>query len=137
TTVGPIVVTRQDGPSHTVIGRPDDGPNDHFRTSVRNGYSYTVDPSGSWTSHYQIRTYEISPGEWLHVTLQDANGPIHIYRDWWIDERNRLEPVGSLNALLASDGQAYYRSGSELHLKLVPRDDREWTALDICSSAGC
>jgi len=48
-----------------------------------------------------------------------------IYRDWWIDERNRLEPVGSLNALLASDGGAYFKTGSTIHLKLVSQDGRE------------
>ncbi len=137
TTLGPIVVTRDDGAAHTVIGRPDDGPNDHFRTSVLNGRSYTIDATGSWTQHYQIRTYEISQGEWLHVTVKGFSGTPNIYRDWWIDERNRLEPVSSLSALLNSDGQAYYRNGSDLHLKLMPQEEREWTALDICSTAGC
>ena len=137
TTVGPIVFTRDDGATHTVLGRPDDGPNDHFRTSVRNGRRYTIDPSGSWTPHYQIRTDEIAPGEWLHVVLKGVSGTPAIYRDWWIDERNRLEPVGSLSALLSSDGHSYHKSGSDLHLKLMPQDDREWTALDVCASAGC
>jgi cell migration-inducing and hyaluronan-binding protein len=135
--LGPIVFTRDDGASHTVLGRPDDGPNDHFRTSVRNGRRYTIDPAGSWTPHYQIRTDEIAPGEWLHVVLKGVSGTPAIYRDWWIDERNRLEPVSSLAALLASDGHSYYKSGSDLHLKLQPQDAREWTALDICTSAGC
>ncbi|MDH3606715.1 MAG: G8 domain-containing protein [Acidimicrobiia bacterium] len=137
TTVGPVVVTRDDGYAHTLIGRPDDGPNDHFRTSVLNGRSYTIDASGNWTPHYQIRTDEIAAGEWLHVTVQGFSGTPNIYRDWWIDERNRLEPVTSLSALLNSDGQAYYRSGSNLHLKLMPQDGREYTALDLCSTAGC
>ena len=49
TSLGPIVVRRDDGATHTVIGRPDDGPNDHFRTSVLNGRSYTIDATGAWT----------------------------------------------------------------------------------------
>jgi cell migration-inducing and hyaluronan-binding protein len=134
---GPIVVSRDDGASHTVLGRPDEGPNDHFRTSVLNGRAYSIDPAGAWTPHYQIRTYEIGPSQWLHVTLKGFTGTPHIYRDWWIDERNRLDPVGSLSALFDSDGQAYYVSGSNLHLKLMPQDGRDWTALDICSTAGC
>ncbi|NNL97622.1 MAG: transmembrane domain-containing protein [Acidimicrobiia bacterium] len=137
TALGPIVVIRDDGISHTVIGRPDDGHNDHFRTSVLNGRSYTIDATGSWTPHFQVRTYEVADGEWLHVAVAGVGGTPAIYRDWWIDERNRLEPVGSLNALLGSDGGAYYKTGSTLHLKLVPQDGREWTALDICVSAGC
>lgn len=135
--MGPIQIRRDDGAAHTLIGRPDDGVNDHFRTSLLNGRTYTVDPAGPWTPHFQVRTDEIAPGEWLHVVLSGASGSLNIYRDWWIDERNRLDPAPSLAALLASDGGAYYRSGSSLHLKLVPQDDREWTALDICSSAGC
>lgn len=135
--MGPILIRRDDGATHTLIGRPDDGVNDHFRSSLLNGRTYTVDPSGPWTSHYQIRTDEIAPGEWMHIVLAGVSGSLNIYRDWWIDERNRLEPAASLAALLDSDGGSYYRSGSTLHLKLVPQDDRHWTALDICSTAGC
>lgn len=137
TDLGPIAVTRDDGAVHTVIGRPDDGVDDHFRTSVLNGHSYTIDATGAWSVHYQIRTYEIAAGEWLHVTVEGFSGTPNIYRDWWIDERNRLEPVASLTALLNSDGQAYYQNGTDLHLKLVPQDGRDWTALDLCSTAGC
>jgi cell migration-inducing and hyaluronan-binding protein len=137
TELGPIVVTRDGGAAHTLIGRPDDGANDHFRTSVLNGRAYTIDAAGSWTPHYQIRTYEIGAGEWLHVTVKGFSGTPNLYRDWWIDERNRLQPVTSLTAMLNSDGQAYYQDGSDLHLKLMPQDGRDWTAVDICSTAGC
>lgn len=135
--LGPVTVTRDDGASHVLLGQPEDGPNEYFRSSVLNGRTYTVTAGAGWPDHYQIRTRDTAVGESLHVIVAGFSGTPNIYRDWWIDERNRLEPVGSLSALLSSDGDAYYRSGSDLHLKLTPQHDNDWAALDICRIAGC
>ncbi len=76
-------------------------------------------------------------GESLHVAISGFSGTPNLYRYWCIDESNRLEAVSSLNALLASDGGSYYLTGSTLHLLLVPQDGRDWTAIDLCRTAGC
>lgn len=79
--MGPIQIRRDDGAAHTLIGRPDDGVNDHFRSSLLNGRTYTVDPAGSWTPHFQLRTDEVAPGESLHVVPSGVSGSLNIYRD--------------------------------------------------------
>ncbi len=135
--MGAITVTRNGGASHTMLGTPNEGPNERFRTSVLNNRDYTISSSGSWPAHYQVRTADAAVGEKLHVAIAGFSGTPNLYRDWWIDERNRLEPVTSLSALLASDGSSFYLTGSTLHLLLVPQDDHEWAAIDICRTAGC
>lgn len=135
--MGPITVTRDDGAAHVILGQPDNGPNEHFRSTVLNGRTYTVSAAPPWPDHYQVRTRDVATGESLHVIVAGFSGTPNIYRDWWIDERNRLEPAPSLSSLLASDGDMYFLSGSNLHLKLTPQNDRDWTALDICTNPGC
>jgi cell migration-inducing and hyaluronan-binding protein len=129
--IGNISVIRDDSAQHTMLGRPADST--RFSSSLLAGRTHTV--AGNWSGHMQFRTHDTD--EPVHLILSGAAGNRFLYRDWWIDERNRLEEVGSLGALLTGDGHQYYVNGSDLHILLVPQDDRDYAAIEVCAVAGC
>lgn len=135
--IGPVVLIRDDGPTHTLIGTPDEPFNERFRSNILVGHSYTMDLTGSIPDHLQVRASHQRTSDAIYVTVKDVNFTPYIYRDWWIDSRNLLTPVSSMSALQASDGDVYYKAGSDLHLKLIPQDDHDWSTFEICRSAGC
>ena len=128
------------GPMHTMRGSPRGGPgvpNSHFRTLAPLGFDYHYDLSGAAPDHFTVEMQDIEPGDRLLVSVPFGSGTPYIYRDWWIDDRNTLDVIGSLAALRSSEDSAFYREGSRLYLLLVQQDDRDYAHLTICRQHLC
>lgn len=130
--IGPVVITGADGKAVSLTGVPDELTS--FHTSVRLGNTYTVTPTGS-AGHYRLGFYDRQPGDTINLTLPYTAVP-NLYRDWWIDERNRLKPV-TLAQLPATTGDSYTLEGGKLYLKLVVKPNSFYAVLDICAAALC
>lgn len=147
--IEPVTIRRAanpgSGPSHTMFGTPNGGPstpNRHFRTllPLLDGGRYHYQFSGVAPEHLTVELSSVVPGDSLIVSLPWEPTGIHIYRDWWVDERNRLGPTGSLNGLLTmSEGVAYYydEGAARLWLRLEVREDRDYSHLTICAKRLC
>ena len=138
--LGRVTLTRADGPSHTMLGTPRDGPNTRFRSLLPLGYAYRYELEGPLPAHLRVQLADVAPGESLQLSLPYARSEAFIYRDWWIDERSRVQPAQSLAELLGSSGDRYYLADGELHLKLQVRPGeagRDWAVLDLCQQALC
>ncbi|WP_295819166.1 G8 domain-containing protein [uncultured Deinococcus sp.] len=133
--VAPVAVTNARGASVALTGTPDDFT--YFSTSVRVGGAYALSPSAAST-HLRVGVGDRQPGETLTLTIPlSAVGPAPaLYRDWWIDERNRLKQV-ALSALAATTGDSYALDSGALHLKLVVQEKRDFAVVDICAAALC
>ncbi|NNC41795.1 MAG: transmembrane domain-containing protein [Acidimicrobiia bacterium] len=131
--IGRVTITRDDGAQHTLLGSPAAGT--RFHSSVLVGRSYTLSADIGWSGHMQFRTHD-NPAP-LYLVIDGWTTAPNLYRDWWIDERNRLESVGSVAEVLAGDGSRYYLEGTRLHLLLVPQENRDYAAIEVCSVQGC
>ncbi|PNY81817.1 G8 domain-containing protein [Deinococcus koreensis] len=135
--IGPVRATNVRGASVELTGTPDNFTS--FHTSVRLGGSYAFAPAAA-SRHLRLGFGDRAPGDTLRLTLPASavgtgSEPI-LYRDWWVDERNRLKKV-ALADLDASSGDAYALEGGTLHLKLVVQKDREYAVVDVCAAALC
>ncbi len=134
--IGPVTIARDGGPSHVMYGSPDAVPH-YFRTVVRYGPEYEYDHSGS-ADHLRIGlTDGVAPGDSLIVAVPWAGGEAYLYKDWWIDDRNRQELVPSMAALRSSQEPAYYVGGGRLWTKLVVQEERDWAYMSICTQTLC
>lgn len=134
--IGPVTIQRDGGPSHVMYGSPDAVPH-YFRTVVRYdselGYQYSGTPS-----HVRIGlTDGVGPGDELITSVPWPGDEAFLYKDWWVDERNQQEPVGSLSALRATEVPAYFIDLGRLWMKLVVQEDRDWAYMDVCTQALC
>jgi hypothetical protein len=75
-------------------------------------------------------------GDSAVVSLPYPHADVALYRDWWIDERNRLLAAGDLDDLTAG-GSSYLLEAGVLTLRLEVQPDRPWAVIDICRHAGC
>lgn len=133
--VAPVAVTNARGASVALTGTPDAFT--YFSTSVRVGGAYRVSPSAAST-HLRVGLGDRQPGETLMLSIPLSavgTAPV-LYRDWWIDERNRLKLV-ALGALAATTGDSYALDGGVLHLKLVVQEKRDYAVVDLCAAALC
>jgi cell migration-inducing and hyaluronan-binding protein len=76
------------------------------------------------------------PGDHIILAMPYGGTPF-IYRDSWIDNRNKLEPATSRADFDSSAGNKYYSEGSTLWVKLVVQPGRDWAVLDICRNDLC
>ncbi len=132
--IGPVMLSRE-AYQHSMLGSPNTG-NTHFRTNLLPGYHYHYSFARDLGQHSRVRLEHLPDTEALFVSLP-FSGSAFIYRDYWIDSRNLLRSVGSLQALAESSGDAYFHDGITLHLKLQRQSGRDYAALDICRRAGC
>ncbi|MFC4426232.1 G8 domain-containing protein [Deinococcus navajonensis] len=130
--IGPVSVQNPRGSRLSLSGVPDQQK--HFTTTVRLGEGYTVAPAGT-SGHLRLGILGRQPGDVLRLSLPISGDPA-LYRDWWIDERNRLKKV-TLSALETTTGDSYALEGGLLHLKLVVKGGAQAATLDICSAALC
>ncbi|MFC4639198.1 G8 domain-containing protein [Deinococcus hohokamensis] len=130
--IGPVAVQNSRGARLSLAGVPD--AQKHFTTSVRVGETYAVTPSAA-SGHLRLGLLGRSPGDVLRLTLPVSGDPA-LYRDWWIDERNRLKKV-PLSALDATTGDSYALEAGQLHLKLVVKPGAQAATLDICGAPLC
>ncbi|HEX7000074.1 MAG TPA: hypothetical protein VF164_00095, partial [Trueperaceae bacterium] len=132
----PVTIRRGAGPEHVMYGSPDAVPH-YFRTVVpydaEFGYQYAGTPT-----HLRIGlTDGVGPGDAIVTSVPWSSDVAYLYKDWWVDDRNRQAPVGSLAALRESQSPAYFVDAGRLWLKLVVQDDHDWAYLDVCVQALC
>ncbi|GHF53249.1 cell migration-inducing and hyaluronan-binding protein [Deinococcus metalli] len=130
--IGPVGVGNARGAAQTLVGVPDDHTS--FSTSVRVGERYTLTPAGSST-HLRVGIDGRQPGDVVQLSLPVSAAPA-VYRDWWIDDRNRLKAV-PLTSLNATTGDSYALDGGRLYLKLVVRPGETYAEAEICAAALC
>jgi cell migration-inducing and hyaluronan-binding protein len=135
--IAPVTLSRSDGPSQVMLGVPKPGPNTRFRTNLMTESTYAYSFSGPLPGHFQLRLEEVKAGDWILVSLPYPTSNVFLYRDYWIDPRNLLEPVTSLGELQGSTGGSYYYDGSTLFLKLYVQKGRNYAVVDVCRQAGC
>jgi len=134
--VGPVTVTRRDGASHVMYGSPAAVPT-YFRTVTRYGEELSYHYAG-YPSHARLGiTDGLSAGDELVVSLPWEGDDAFVYRDWWVDDRNRVGAAASLGELRVAKEPAYRVEDGRLWLKLVVREGRDWAYLDVCTAALC
>jgi cell surface hyaluronidase len=133
----PISLTRNEGdnPVFRMWGSPSAGNNDYFAASLIVGRIYTVNFSNQTPSRLRLWLRDRRPGESIRVAI--PGGGTNIYRDWWVDNRNRLQAVNSLAELDLSTGDRYFLDGSTLYLKMVVKPNNNYATLDICRTDLC
>ncbi|MCX7741618.1 MAG: transmembrane domain-containing protein [Meiothermus sp.] len=136
--IGPVSLTREDGgrPVFRMWGAPNDPR--FFGATVIKGRTYTLEASGGLPRRLRLRLEDSEPGDFVYVALPYSGEP-YIYRDYWIDNRNRLARAASRAEFEASSGDRYWTEGGRLYLKLRVKSEagREWAVLDVCSSDLC
>lgn len=132
----PVVLERGDGASHGMLGSPGDTPATYFRALVPLGHAYAYAFEGA-PDHVQVLLYDVAPGEALRVSLPWAGDPPAVYRDWWIDERNRLPAYASVAELAAASGAGMHHDGVRLHLQLEVQAGRDYAQVEVCRTALC
>jgi len=138
--IAPVTLTRQDGsnPVFRMWGSPKDGDNTNFGATVIKGRSYTLGLGGSMPAWLRLRLDNSGPGEQVTVAMPYSGTP-YIYRDYWIDNRNKLPRASSRSDFDSSSGDKYWSEGDTLWVKLVVREQpgRESALLDICRNDLC
>lgn len=138
--IAPVSLTRQDGsnPVFRMWGSPKEGDNTNFGATVIKGRSYTLGLGGSTPNQLRLRFDDSQPGDQISVAMPYSGEPF-IYRDYWIDNRNKLLKAASRDEFDSSSGDKYWLEAGLLWVKLVMRNQpgREWAVLDICRSDLC
>ena len=130
--LAPLTVTNERGEAVKLSGIPDQRTD--FYTSLRLGGAYALAPTGT-SAHLRLGFDNRQPGDALRLSLPISGTPA-IYRDWWVDERNRLKKV-ALAELDKSTGDSYAQEGGKLYLNLVVQKDRGYAEVEICAAALC
>ncbi|MFN3391021.1 MAG: G8 domain-containing protein [Meiothermus ruber] len=138
--IAPVSLTRNDGgnPVFRMWGAPRDGDNSNFAATVIKGRNYTLGVNGVIPNKLKLRFDDSVSGEFIYVAIPYSGEPF-IYRDYWIDNRNKLVRAVSRAEFDGSTGDRYWSEGGMLFVKLVVRDQpgRDWAVLDICRSDLC
>jgi cell surface hyaluronidase len=140
----PVLMTRNDDSSKKVAlvsynTQPAEG--DHVETSVIFGKSYTIAPQ-NLPNHSRLNLDSANQGDFIVTKIAWPNATVFIYRDWWIDNRNRLVAASNQADFDSSTGNKYLLSGGVLSLKLQVKNDandpsRDWATADVCKNDLC
>ncbi len=140
--ISPITMTRLEdsNPSHAMWGTPSDAANRNFETRLIAQKSYDLTAGGALPSRVRLHLRNRNAGDWIQISLAWTGAAPSLYRDWWIDNRNKLTAV-ALADLPASSGDKYALEGGKLYLKLQvktdPTNQRDWAVLDVCQTDLC
>ncbi len=140
--ISPVVITRLEdsNPEHKMWGTPHDKNNRHFETRLISQKSYTINPAGALPARVRLHFRNREVGDWVRISLPWTGAAPSIYRDWWVDNRNKLAAV-PLADLDASSGDKYALDAGRVHLKLQIKSDpnyvKDWAVLDICQIDLC
>ncbi|WP_027480947.1 G8 domain-containing protein [Deinococcus pimensis] len=132
---GALTVTRaRDAVNVTLAGVPDGRT--YVSTSVPLGEKYTLAYAGSAPARLRIGLNDRRPGDTLRLSLPYSTEPA-LYRDWWVDERNRLTKVALADLEGSTAGNVYAYEGGVLHVKLVVKAGLDWAELEVCRTTLC
>jgi cell migration-inducing and hyaluronan-binding protein len=141
--ISPVTFTRLEGsnPQQKLWGTPNGAVNDNFETRAIVGRTYRVDVSGALPSRSKVGMFDRAVGDWVRVNIPWSGGAPFIYRDYWVDNRNRLAAAASLAELDSSTGDKYFLSGGMLSLKLQVKQEtgytKDYALLDVCATDLC
>ncbi|TVR96198.1 MAG: transmembrane domain-containing protein, partial [Trueperaceae bacterium] len=130
----PVAVTRDDGPTHVLLGTP--SAHRSFRSVVRLDRDHGFTHAGH-SDHVRVHLHDVEAGDAMLVSLPWPSPSPHVYRDWWIDDRNLLPTHASLAALVSSAGTGTFHDGTTLHVRLVVQDGRGYAQVEVCALRGC
>ena len=141
TEISPVVITRleDNNPNHKMWGTPSGAANYNFETRLIAQKSYDIAPTGALPPRVRLHFRNRNVGDWVQITLPWSSGTApSIYRDWWVDNRNKLAAVPKAD-LAASSGDKYALEGGKLYLKLQIRNlpNYDWAVLDVCQTDLC
>jgi cell migration-inducing and hyaluronan-binding protein len=138
--IAPVSLTRNDGsnPVFRMWGTPKTGDNTRFGATVIKGRSYTLGVTGSVPNKLKLRFDDSAPGDLITVAIPYSGEPF-IYRDYWVDNRNKLPRAASRVEFDSSNGDRYWSEGGTVFVKLVVRNEpgRDWAVLDVCRNDLC
>jgi cell surface hyaluronidase len=141
--ISPVTLTRLEGanPQHKLWGTPNDAANDNFESRVILGRTIKLEVNGALPNRFKVSMYDRKTGDWLRLSIPWSGGAPSIYRDYWIDNRNKLAAASSLADLQASTGDKFFIEGGTLHLKLQVKAETNYTKdyalLDVCKTDLC
>ncbi|NJK45704.1 MAG: transmembrane domain-containing protein [Pleurocapsa sp. SU_196_0] len=141
--ISPVTLTRLEGtnPQHKLWGTPNDAANTNFESRVIVGRSIKLELSGAVPSRFKVSMYDRNTGDWLRVSMPWSAAAPSIYRDYWIDNRNKLAVATSLTDLEASTGDKFFLENGTLHLKLQVKvetnNTKDYALLDVCQTDLC
>ena len=132
--VSDLTITRvADGASQVFVGVPDTRKAKY--ATVWTGGHYALAYASGVPARLRVGITDRAPGDSVRLSVPYATNP-SIYRDWWIDNRNRLKQV-DVTQLDATTGDSYAWDGSTLHVKLVVKTGATAATLDICQTDLC
>ncbi len=140
--ISPVTITRLEdsNPSHKIWGTPNDNANKNFETRLIAQKNHEINLGGALPPRVRLHFRNRNVGDWVRISLPWTGGTPSIYRDWWVDNRNKLGLV-ALTDLAASSGDKYAVDGGKLHLKLQikadPNSTKDWAVLDVCLNDLC
>jgi cell surface hyaluronidase len=136
--ISPVTITRLEdsNPSHKLWGTPNDNANTNFETRLIAQKNHDIALNGALPPRVRLHFRNRNAGDWVGIRVPWSGGTPSIYRDWWVDNRNKLSEV-PLPDLAASSGDKYAVSGGQLHLKLQIKTDRDYAVLDVCQTDLC
>ena len=143
--LAPVELRRSSDPDaggavHTLFGSPHDGPtvpNRHYRALVPIGHDYHYALAGPAPAEFTVDIGDIAPGDTMVVSVVYEGSDPFIYRDWWIDDRNKVPKFTSRSSFESSSESGYYRDATRLYLRLAQQDDKNWAHLTVCREQGC
>lgn len=141
--ISPVTVTRLEGanPQHKLWGTPNDNANSNFESRVIVGRNIKLEVNGALPNRFKVSMYDRNTGDWLRLSIPWSGGAPSIYRDYWIDNRNKLAAAASLTDLEASTGDKFFLENGTLHLKLQVKAETNYTKdyalLDVCKTDLC
>jgi parallel beta-helix repeat protein len=136
--ISPVSITRleDNNPSHKLWGTPSDGANRHFETRLIAQKNYEIAPNGALPPRVRLHFRNRTAGDWVQIALPWSGAAPSIYRDWWVNNNNKLVAV-PLADLSASSGDKYALENGKLYLKLQIKANLDWAVLDVCANDLC
>jgi cell surface hyaluronidase len=141
--ISPVTLTRLEGanPQHKLWGTPNGAANDNFESRVIVGRSIKLELNGAMPNRFKVSVYDRNTGDWVRVSIPWSAAAPSIYRDYWIDNRNKLAAAASLTDLEASTGDKFFLENGTLHLKLQVKAEtgytKDYALLDVCQTDLC
>ena len=127
------VTLSQGGASTAFVGVP--SARTYYSATVLAGQRYGLSLQNAAPTHLRLELEERAVGDTLRLDIPYPSEP-SLYRDWWVDNRNKLKKVAPAD-LDATGGDSYAYANGTLSLKLVVQKDKDWAELELCANDLC